>query len=100
MIDILAGVPDVDVARLGGIVAVKVRIGGSLVTNQHESGMTEIRNTFPGMCFDECTTELIGYSEAAEARLPVWLTTTQAARRAAAKLQYENITTEFLRRFS
>ncbi len=95
----LAGFPNLDVARLGGIVLVKVRIGGSIVTSQHESGMVQIQGAFPGMCFNEYTTELIGYSEAAEYRLPVWLTPTQAARRAASKLQYENITTEFLRRF-
>lgn len=95
----LAGYSDTTVAELGGIVLVKVRIGGSLVTNQHESGTAEMQSAFPGMCFDANTTELIGYSEAAASRLPIWLTPTQAARRAASKLQYENITTEFLRRF-
>jgi len=95
----LAGVSDVDIGNLGGIVLVKLRIGGSLLTSQHEAGMTEIQNTFPGMCFEDYTTELIGYSEAAEYRLPIWLTPTSAARRGASKLQYENITDEFLRRF-
>lgn len=95
----LAGIPGIGVAELGGIVSVKVRVGGSMITRQHEAGMTEIQNSFPGMGFDEYTTELIGYSEAAEARLPVWLTQGSAARRAASKLEYENITTEFLRRF-
>lgn len=95
----LAGDPNVDVAKLGGIVLVKVRVGGSMLTIQHETGMSDIQNTFPGMCFDEYTTELIGYSEAAEYRLPIWLTPTSASRRAASKLQYENITDEFLRRF-
>ena len=94
----LAGIPGVDVAELGGIVLVKVRVGGSILTRQHDAGMTEIKRAFPGMCFDDYTTELIGYSEAAEARLPIWLTQTQAARRAASKLEYENITAEFLRR--
>jgi chromosome partitioning protein len=95
----LAGVLDVDIAKLGGIVLVKVRVGGSLLTSQHEAGMTEIQGAFPGMCFEDYTTELIGYSEAAEYRLPIWLTPTSAARRGASKLQYESITEEFLRRF-
>jgi chromosome partitioning protein len=95
----LASIPNVDVAELGGIVSVKVRVGGTILTRQHAAGMTAIQSEFPGECFDDYTTELIGYSEAAEYRLPIWLTPTQAARRAASKLEYENITTEFLRRF-
>lgn len=95
----LAGIPDVDIANLGGIILVKVRVGGSVLTSQHDAGMTEIQAAFPGMCFEEYTTELIGYSEAAEYRLPIWLTPTSAARRGASKLQYESITDEFLRRF-
>ena len=56
--------------------------------------MVEIQRDFPGECFDDYTTELIGYSEAAEARLPIWLTPTSNARKAARKLEYENITNE------
>jgi chromosome partitioning protein len=95
----LAGSSDVGVAKPGGIVSVKVRVGGSIITNEHVGGINQIRGTFPGKCFDKYTTELIGYSEAAYYRLPIWLTPTQNARRAASKLEYENITDEFLRRF-
>lgn len=96
----LAGSEDVDLAILGGIIFVKVRVGGSLITSQHYGHMQEIRRDFQEYYFESFTTELIGYSEAAEARLPVWLTDTSNARRAAAKMEYENITNEFLRRFS
>ena len=75
----LAGASDVDVAELGGIVSVKVRAGGTMITNQHDGWMTALRGAFPGMCFDDYTTELIGYSEAAENRLPIWLTRTPNA---------------------
>jgi chromosome partitioning protein len=96
---VLASDPNTGIAKLGGIILVKVRVGGSMLTSQHETGMLDIQRAFPGMCFVDFTTELIGYSEAAEYRLPIWLTPTSAARRGASKLQYENITNEFLRRF-
>jgi chromosome partitioning protein len=88
-------------AELGGIIFVKVRIGGSILTIQHETNMATIKNDkeLGSFCFESYTTELIGYSEAAESRLPVWLCDTDNARRAARKLEYENITKEFLRRF-
>jgi hypothetical protein len=50
-------------------------------------------------CFSDCTTELIGYGEAAEQALPVWHHDSPNARRAANKEEYERITDEFLRRF-
>lgn len=46
------------------------------------------------------TTELIGYSEAAENSVPVWNLGSPNARRAANKREYETITDEFLGRFS
>jgi len=95
----LAGKEDVTVAKLGGIIFVKVRVGGSLITQQHFGQMSEVRSKFPDECFETYTTELIGYSEAAESRLPIWLANTSNARRAAGKLEYEKITEEFLRRF-
>ncbi len=95
----VAGATGIGVAEMGGIVSVKVRIGGTRITDQHEGWMTTLHGAFPGMCFDDYTTELIGYSEAAELRLPIWLANTPNARRAARKSEYENITNEFLRRF-
>lgn len=95
----LAGVAGVDLATLGGIIPVKVRLGGSIIANQHGGWMNRLREIFPNECFEDYTTELIGYSEAAERSLPVWFAQTQAMRRAAAKQEYENITKEFLRRF-
>jgi len=94
----LAGKKAPDVARLGGIIFVKVRVGGALITRQHEGQMSRMREEYPQYCFEAYTTELIGYSEAAEARMPVWLTLTSAAERAAQKREYELITEEFLRR--
>ena len=96
----LAGRGDVGIAKLKGIIFVKVRIGGSLVTRQHFNNMKKIKENFSDFCFESYTTELIGYSEAAQERLPVWLANANNARRAAKKLEYENITEEFLRRFS
>lgn len=90
---------EVKIAELGGIIFVKVRIGGSLITKQHGENMENIKKEFNEKCFDNYTTELIGYSEAAESRLPIWLTSTTNAKKAAKKLEYEKITDEFLRRF-
>jgi hypothetical protein len=45
------------------------------------------------------TTELIGYSEAAENSVPVWMLDSPNARRAALKGEYQTITDEFIRRF-
>lgn len=95
----LAGAEGLTVAELGGIIFVKNRIGGSMITQQHSQHIADLRRDFPQDCFEDSTTELIGYSEAAERRLPVWLTDTPNARRAAVKTEYEDITNEFLRRF-
>ena len=69
-----AGKPDREppVAQLGGVIFVKVRIGGDRTTAAHMSKMTDIANLLPGKCFATATTELIGFSEAAEASVPVW----------------------------
>ena len=88
------------VAKLGGVIFVKVRIGGSLITNTHESMMTQVKNLLgEQMCFHHHTTELIGYGEAAEHSVPVWHHDSTNARRAANKREYNKITEEFLRRF-
>lgn len=90
-----------DFAKFGGIIFVKVRIGGSIVTTQHTNQMGRIKEKeeFQGKCFETYTTELIGYSEAAEQRLPIWLADTPNAKKAAKKMEYEKITLEFMRRF-
>lgn len=91
----------VKMAQMGGIVFVRVRIGGSVLTNVHSEKMSEVRG-LPGLeraCFGTFTTELIGYSEAAEETAPVWMLTSPNAARAAAKREYEKITKEFLERF-
>jgi len=87
------------VARLGGVIFVKVRLGGSMTTIAHTSKMAEINGLLPKMCFDTHTTELIGYSEAAEASVPVWALDTDNAKRAAGKGEYQTIAKEFLKRF-
>jgi len=88
------------VAELGGIVFVKVRIGGSRVTVAHSSKMREIDLLLgQGVCFKDHTTELIGYSEAAEASVPVWALNTPNALHASGKREYQNITREFMTRF-
>ena len=51
------------------------------------------------LCFPSRTTELIGYGEAAEQSLPVWMTQTDNAVRAARNHEYERITKEFVSRF-
>jgi chromosome partitioning protein len=88
------------VAQLGGIIFVKVRIGGSMLTTTHQEKMVDVAGMHTdGLCFPEHTTELIGYSEAAENHLPVWLHSSDNAKRAAKKNEYQSITEEFLRRF-
>lgn len=88
------------IAQLGGVIFVKVRIGGSLITKTHESMMEKVKGLIgDSLCFDQCTTELIGYGEAAENSLPVWRHQSDNARRAARKMEYNKITEEFLQRF-
>lgn len=88
------------VARLGGIVFVRVRIGGSVVTNVHQDKMAEVAKLVgDNLCFATHTTELIGCSEAAESTAPIWMLETPNAIRASSKHEYENITREFLKRF-
>ncbi len=88
------------VAQLGGIVFVKVRVGGDRLTLAHTSKMSGIAKDFPGKCFERHTTELIGYSEAAAESVPVWALNTDNALRAAKKNEYQSIAAEFLKRFA
>jgi hypothetical protein len=50
-------------------------------------------------CFPSYTTELIGYGEAAEQSLPIWMTRTKNAVEAAKRHEYEEDTKEFVLRF-
>ena len=94
----LAGQRQTDYAELGGILFVRVRIGGQVTTNAHADKMAEIRSMFKDKCFDTHTTELIGYTEAASNSLPVWLHDSDNARRATGKQEYPNVVDQLLRR--
>lgn len=85
------------VAKFGAVLFVRVRIGGSRLTTAHESRMEAIRSDL--QCFDTHTTELIGYTEAAENSLPVWLHDSDNARRATEKQEYPYIVEELLEKF-
>ena len=94
----LAGMSEVRaVASLGAIVFVKVRIGGDRITTTHADKMTEAKRVFgEGRVVSRYTTELIGYSEAAENQVPVWEHDSDNARRATHKNEYPAITRELL----
>ena len=96
----LAGEDGQSVATLGGIVFVKVRQGGSMITNTHSTTMRSIIDDpdIGGKVVEKWTTELIGYSEAAQARVPVWEHGTDNARRAAQYDEYPTITRELFNR--
>ena len=94
-----AGQGDVrTVAELGAIVFVKVRIGGNRITTTHSVTMNEIASEqfAKDKVIQTFTTELIGYSEAAERRLPIWEHNSENARRAADKNEYPKITQELI----
>ena len=88
------------VAKLGAVLFVRVRIGGAVQTTAHSSKMEEVRSSVgQEKCFETHTTELIGYTEAAENSLPVWLHDSNNARRAARKQEYPRIVDEILEKF-
>jgi len=88
------------IADLGGILFVRVRIGGTLLTNAHASKMESVRQDFgEALCFRVHTTELIGYTEAAQSTAPIWMHSSPNALRAASRREYEKITEEFIQRF-
>lgn len=97
--ELAGGSRSVSVGQLGGIVFVRVRLGASVITNVHRDTMDDVAKRFPGLPFGDYTTELIGYGEAAEQMVPVWMLDTENARRAASRQEYERITREFLTRF-
>ncbi len=90
------------VAELAGIVFVKVRMGGSMITTTHASRMetATLQSWGAGKVFVTHTTEYIGYSEAAESSVPVWEHGSQNARRAAQANEYPRITLELINRLS
>ena len=86
------------VAELGAIVFVKVRLGGTLITNTHQTTMASIalEQFARDKVVSTYTTELIGYSEAAENQVPVWEHESENARRAAGKNEYPEITRQLI----
>ena len=96
----LAGETGHTVAELGGIVFVKVRLGGTMITNTHETTMAVVASTpnVGNKVIQRYTTELIGYGEAAENRVPVWEHNSTNARRAARNNEYPEITQEIVNR--
>jgi chromosome partitioning protein len=87
------------IATLGGVIFVRVRIGGGMLVNAHTQTMAAVRGMLgEQVCFPTSTTELIGYGEAAAVSLPVWMHDSPNARRAAAKQEYQRIAREFLER--
>jgi chromosome partitioning protein len=95
-----AGKHSLAVADIGGIVFVRVRLGGSRITILHRGTMVDVRSDQgDARCFGTYTTELTGYGEAAEQSLPVWMTRTKNAVDAASRGEYQSVTNEFLQRF-
>ena len=95
----LAGISrDRPVAEFGAIVFVKVRIGGSMITNTHYTIMNSkvLQQFAEDRVVSTYTTELIGYSEAAENQVPVWEHGSDNARRVAGKNEYPEITRELI----
>ena len=88
------------VAELGAIVFVRVRLGGERVTNTHSTTMENISREYVGKVVGKYTTELIGYSEAAENRVPVWEHNSENARRVTQNFEYPVITRQLMVRLS
>lgn len=88
------------VAELGAIVFVRVRLGGERVTNTHSTTMENISGQYAGKVMGKYTTELIGYSEAAENRVPVWEHNSENARRVAQNYEYPVIAQQLMVRLS
>jgi len=93
---------EVSFARFAGIIAVKMRRAG-----QHQDVLNRLREDLSSYIgegsladpvFATATTELIGYSEAAEQNLPVWRARGNNPAMAAERREYEAITEEYLRR--
>ena len=85
------------VAKFGAILFVRVRIGGQMVTTAHANIMDTVREE--SRCFDTHTTELIGYTEAAENSVPVWFHDSENARRARGKMEYPMVVDQLVEWF-
>ncbi len=73
-----------------------------MITNTHQTTMAAIASSelVGDKVFNRRTTELIGYSEAALSRVPVWEHNSENARRVARNNEYPAITQELLNRLS
>lgn len=91
---------DALMAGFGAVLFVRVRIGGLMLTSAHADIMAAVRSSLGReKCFETHTTELIGYTEAAERSCPVWFRGTENARRATGKNEYPRIVDEFVEKF-
>jgi chromosome partitioning protein len=79
----------------GGIIFVKVL--RQQLTRMHADTIDRVTKRYPNLVFSSYTTDLTGYQEASARAVPVFLETTENAKRAAD--QYIAITNEFLKRF-
>lgn len=93
---------EINFARFAGLIAVKMRRA-----DQHKDVVTRLRADLAPYCrdtglsdpvFGAATTELIGYSEAAEQLRPVWHARNTNPANAAQRHEYEDITKELLSR--
>lgn len=85
--------------ELAGVIFVKVRIGGSVILNTHLDRIERVKQMLGEQaCFEAHTTDMIGYVEAAENCIPVWMHDSPNARRVAEKREYEQIAEELVRR--
>jgi chromosome partitioning protein len=80
-----------------GIIFVRVRMGGTRITKAHARKMGEIKALYGDIVFENYTTEGIGYGEASEQALPVFLMDGSNSGRVAD--HYRAIADEFLARF-
>lgn len=85
--------------ELAGVIFVKVRIGGSVILNTHLDRIERVKQMLGDQaCFKAHTTDMIGYVEAAENCIPVWMHESPNAKRVADKHEYEQIAEELVRR--
>ena len=90
---------DLSIAKLGGVLFVRVRQSETRVIYAHQQTMDAIRGNDEFRCFDTITTELVGYTEAARASVPIWFVHTNNARRANEYGPYPRVVEEILERF-
>jgi len=93
---------EINFAQFAGIIPVKMRRA-----DQHRDILNRLRQELASYChdagfsdpvFDASTSELIGYSEAAEQLRPVWHASGTNPANAAQRHEYEDITREYLSR--